>query len=183
MQPFHIAVIVGSLRRDSLNRKLANALALLAPADFSFAQLQIGDLPLYNQDDDASPAAPVQRLKSEIAAAQGLLFVTAEYNRSIPGVLKNAIDHASRPYGQSAWAGKPAGVIGASVGAIGAALAQQHLRNILAYLDVPTLGQPEAFIHAKEGFFDAGGKVGESSKVFLQSWMDRYVAWVRKHVA
>ena len=183
MKEFHIAVIVGSLRRDSLNRKLANALALLAPADFSFAQLQIGDLPLYNQDDDASPAAPVQRLKTEIAAAQGLLFVTAEYNRSIPGVLKNAIDHASRPYGQSAWAGKPAGVIGASVGAIGAALAQQHLRNILAYLDVPTLGQPEAFIHAKEGFFDAGGKVGESSKVFLQSWMDRYVAWVRRHVA
>ena len=183
MKEFHIAVIVGSLRRDSLNRKLANALALLAPVDFSFAQLQIGDLPLYNQDDDASPAAPVQRLKTEIAAAQGLLFVTAEYNRSIPGVLKNAIDHASRPYGQSAWAGKPAGVIGASVGAIGAALAQQHLRNILAYLDVPTLGQPEAFIHAKEGFFDAGGKVGESSKVFLQSWMDRYVAWVRKHVA
>lgn len=183
MQMIHIAVIVGSLRRDSLNRKLANVLARLAPADFSFTQLQIGDLPLYNQDDDASPAAPVQRLKSEIAAAQGLLFVTAEYNRSIPGVLKNAIDHASRPYGQSAWAGKPAGVIGASVGAIGAALAQQHLRNILAYLDVPTLGQPEAFIHAKEGFFDAGGKIGDSNKVFLQTWMDQYVAWVRKHVA
>ena len=183
MQMIQIAVIVGSLRRDSLNRKLANVLARLAPADFSFTQLQIGDLPLYNQDDDASPAAPVQRLKSEIAAAQGLLFVTAEYNRSIPGVLKNAIDHASRPYGQSAWAGKPAGVIGASVGAIGAALAQQHLRNILAYLDVPTLGQPEAFIHAKEGFFDAGGKIGDSNKVFLQTWMDQYVAWVRKHVA
>ena len=183
MQMIHIAVIVGSLRRDSLNRKLANVLARLAPADFSFTQLQIGDLPLYNQDDDASPAAPVQRLKSEIAAAQGLLFVTAEYNRSIPGVLKNAIDHASRPYGQSAWAGKPAGVIGASVGAIGAALAQQHLRNILAYLDVPTLGQPEAFIHAKEGFFDAGGKIGDSNKVFLQTWMDQYVAWVRKHAA
>ena len=182
MQPIHIAVIVGSLRRDSLNRKLATALALLAPADFSFTQLQIGDLPLYNQDDDASPAAPVQRLKSEIAAAQGLLFVTPEYNRSISGVLKNAIDHASRPYGQSAWAGKPAGVIGASVGAIGTALAQQHLRNILANLDMPTLGQPEVFIHAKEGFFDAAGKIGES-KVFLQIWMDQYVAWVRKHAA
>ena len=182
MQPIHIAVIVGSLRRDSLNRKLATALALLAPADFSFTQLQIGDLPLYNQDDDASPAAPVQRLKSEIAAAQGLLFVTPEYNRSISGVLKNAIDHASRPYGQSAWAGKPAGVIGASVGAIGTALAQQHLRNILANLDMPTLGQPEVFIHAKEGFFDAADKIGES-KVFLQIWMDQYVAWVRKHAA
>ena len=183
MQEIHIAVIVGSLRRDSLNRKLANALALLAPADFSFTQLQIGDLPLYNQDDDANPATPVKRLKTEIAAAQGLLFVTPEYNRSISGVLKNAIDHASRPYGQSAWAGKPAGVIGASVGVIGTALAQQHLRSILAYLDVPTLGQPEAFIHAKEGFFDAAGKIGESSKTFLQIWMDQYVAWVKKHAA
>ncbi len=183
MQEIHIAVIVGSLRRGSLNRKLATALARLAPADFSFAQLQIGDLPLYNQDDDANPAAPVQRLKSEIAAAKGLLFVTPEYNRSIPGVLKNAIDHASRPYGQNTWAGKPAGVIGASVGAIGTALAQQHLRNILAYLDVPTLGQPEAFIHAKEGLFDSAGNFGDSNRHFLQSWMDQYVAWVRKHAA
>ncbi len=183
MQEVHIAVIVGSLRRDSLNRKLATALSRLAPADFSFTQLQIGDLPLYNQDDDASPAATVKRLKTEIAAAKGLLFVTPEYNRSIPGVLKNAIDHASRPYGQNAWAGKPAGVIGASVGAIGSALAQQHLRNILAYLDVPTLGQPEAFIHAKEGLFDGAGNFGDSNRNFLQSWMDQYVAWVRKHAA
>jgi chromate reductase len=183
MQEIHIAVIVGSLRRDSLNRKLATALARLAPADFSFTQLQIGDLPLYNQDDDANPSAPVQRLKAEIAAAKGLLFLTPEYNRSIPGVLKNALDHASRPYGQNAWAGKPAGVIGASVGPIGTALAQQHLRNILAYLDVPTLGQPEAFIHAKEGMFDTTGNIGDSSRNFLQGWMDQYVAWVRKHAA
>lgn len=183
MDKYEIAVIVGSLRRDSFNRKLASAMAKLAPSDFSFSQLNIGDLPLYNQDDDANPAASVRRLKSEITAAQGLLFVTAEYNRSIPGVLKNAIDHASRPYGQSAWAGKPAGVLGASVGPIGTAMAQQHLRNILGYLDVPTLGQPEAFIHAKEGLFDDAGNVGESSKKFLQNWMDQYVAWVKKHVA
>ena len=183
MQEIHIAVIVGSLRRDSLNRKLATALARLAPADFSFTQLQIGDLPLYNQDDDANPAPQVQRLKSEIAAAKGLIFVTPEYNRSIPGVLKNAIDHASRPYGQSAWAGKPAGVIGASVGVIGTALAQQHLRNILANLDVPTLGQPEAFIHAKEGLFDGAGNIGDGNRSFLQTWMNQYVAWVRKHAA
>ena len=141
MTTLKIAVIVGSLRRDSFNRKLTNALVRLAPADFSFDFVEIGDLPLYNQDDDAAQADSVKRLKSEIADAQGLLFVTPEYNRSIPGVLKNAIDHASRPYGQSVWAGKPAGVIGVSVGAIGTALAQQHLRNILAYLDVPTLGQ------------------------------------------
>ena len=151
MSQYQIAVVVGSLRRDSHNRKLATAVAMLAPAGFTFKQVQIDDLPLYNQDDDGTPDAPVKRLKDEIKAAQGLLFVTPEYNRSIPGVLKNAIDHASRPYGQSVWQGKPAAVIGASVGAIGTALAQQHLRNILAYLDVPTLGQPEAFIHAKGG--------------------------------
>jgi chromate reductase len=178
---FDIAVVVGSLRRESFNRKLATALARLAPSDLAFKQLRIDDLPLYNQDDDANPAEPVKRLKREIAAAHGLLFVTAEYNRSIPGVLKNAIDHASRPYGQSAWAGKPAGVIGASVGAVGTAVAQQHLRNVLAYLDVPTLGQPECFIQAKEGLFDAAGNIGVDSRKFLQGWMDRYVAWVKHH--
>ena len=183
MPKYQIAVIVGSLRRDSFNHKLANAMAKLAPSDFSFKQVQIGDLPLYNQDDDAHQAEPVRRLKAEISAAQGLLFVTAEYNRSIPGVLKNAIDHASRPYGQSAWTGKPAGVLGASVGAIGTAMAQQHLRNVLAYLDVPMLGQPEAFIQANDGLFDQAGNIGESSKKFLQSWMDQYVAWVKKHTA
>ena len=113
----------------------------------------------------------------------GPLFVTAEYKRSIPGVLKNAIDRASRPYGQSAWAGKPAGVLGVSVGAIGTAMAQQHLRNVLAYLDVPTLGQPEAFIQAKEGLFDPAGNIGADSKKFLQDWMNHYVAWVKKHAA
>ena len=183
MSQYPIAVIVGSLRRESHNRKLATAIAKLAPPEFIFKQLQIGDLPLYSQDDDAAPAAPVKRLKDEIKAAKGLLFVTPEYNRSIPGVLKNAIDHASRPYGQSAWAGKPAGVIGVSVGAAGTAMAQQHLRNILAYLDVPALGQPEAFIHAKEGLFDDTGSIGAGSKQFLQNWMNLYVAWVKKHAA
>ena len=181
MAEYQVAVVVGSLRRDSYNRKLAGALAKLAPPEFSFKQLQIGDLPLYNQDDDANPAASVKRLKADIAAAQGLLFVTPEYNRSIPGVLKNAIDHASRPYGQNAWKGKPAGVIGASVGAAGTAMAQQHLRNILAYLDAPALDQPEAFIHAKEGLFDEAGNIGAASKQFLQDWMNHYVAWVKKH--
>lgn len=181
MAQYQIAVVVGSLRRDSFNRKLAHALTKLAPPEFSFKLVEIGDLPLYNQDDDGSPAETVKRLKSEISAAQGLLFFTPEYNRSIPGVLKNALDHASRPYGQSVWKGKPAGVIGVSVGAIGTALAQQHLRNILAYLDVPTLGQPEAFIQAKDGLFDAEGNVGEASKQFLQGWVDQYVAWVKRH--
>ena len=181
MSKYRIAVVVGSLRKDSFNRQLATALARLAPQDFEFQQVRLDDLPLYNQDDDGNQAESVRRLKGEIAAAQGVLFVTPEYNRSFPGVLKNALDHASRPYGQSAWAGKPAGVIGASVGAIGTSMAQQHLRNVLAYLDMPTLGQPEAFIHAKDGLFDAEGNIGEASRAFLQGWMDKYVAWVKRH--
>jgi chromate reductase len=183
MSKYQIAVIVGSLRQDSFNRKMANAIVKLAPPGFSFKQVQIGDLPLYNQDDDTNQAQPVKRLKREISDAQGLLFVTPEYNRSIPGVLKNAIDHASRPYGQSAWTGKPAGVLGVSVGTTGTAMAQQHLRNILATLDVPTLGQPEAFIHAKDGLFDENGDIGTGSRKLLQNWMDCYVVWVKKHAA
>ncbi|MDQ7971551.1 MAG: NAD(P)H-dependent oxidoreductase [Rhodocyclaceae bacterium] len=182
MSQYKIAVVVGSIRQDSFNRKLALALARLAPENFTFEHLRIDNLPLYNQDHDGKQAPEVLKFKSEIAAAQGLLFVTPEYNRSIPGVLKNAIDQASRPYGQSAWAGKPAGVIGVSVGAIGTALAQQHLRNVLAYLDVPTLGQPEAFIQNKEDLFDDKGHVGnEATRNFLQGWMDKYVAWVKTH--
>jgi len=184
MSKYQIAVVVGSLRRESINRKLANAVVKLAPAEFSFKHLEIGGLPLYNQDDDANQAESVKQLKSQIAAAQGLLFVTPEYNRSMPGVLKNAIDHASRPYGQSAWAGKPAGVLGGSVGPIGTAIAQQHLRNVLAYLDVPTLGQPEVFIQVKDGLFDSAGNIANAdSKKFLQTWMDKYALWVSTHAA
>jgi len=181
MTQYRIALIVGSLRRESFNKKLAEGLIRLAPKDFSFHHCEIGDLPLYNQDEDAHQAAPVKRLKQEITESQGVLFVTPEYNRSVPGVLKNAIDHASRPYGQSAFAGKPAGVIGISVGAIGTAIAQQHLRISLAYLDMPTLGQPEAFLQAKDDLFDADGNIGEGSHKFLQGWMDRYVQWIKKH--
>lgn len=181
MKPYHIAVVVGSLRKDSFNRKLADALVRLAPPEFTFKPVQIDDLPLYNQDDDANQAESVQRLKNEIRSAQGILFVTPEYNRSIPGVLKNAIDNASRPYGQNAWAGKPAGVLGVSIGAIGTAMAQQHLRNVLAYLDVPTMGQPEAFIQAKDGLFDNAGNIGADSRAFLQNWMNQFAAWVKKH--
>jgi chromate reductase, NAD(P)H dehydrogenase (quinone) len=181
LSQYQIAVIVGSLRLDSFNRKLANAIVKLAPTDLSFKHISIADLPLYNQDDDGNPAASVKKLQADVAASQGLLFVTAEYNRSIPGVLKNAIDHGSRPYGHSVWAGKPAGVLGVSVGAMGTAMAQQHLRNVLAYLDVPTLGQPEAFVQAKDGLFDAGGNIGVDSMKFMQTWMDCFVAWIKAH--
>jgi chromate reductase len=181
MSHYTIAVVVGSLRKDSYNRRLATALSRLAPPEFSFTHVDIGDLPLYNQDDDANQAPSVKRLKTEIANAQGVLFVTPEYNRAMPGVLKNALDHGSRPYGQNAWAGKPAGVIGISVGAIGTALAQHTLRSVLAYLDMPTLGQPEAYLQFKEGFFDGNGDAGESSREFLQNWMNAYVDWVKRH--
>jgi chromate reductase len=180
MAKTRIAVIVGSLRKESFNRQLADALPALAP-DVEFTQLRIDDLPAYNQDDDGHPAESVKRLKSEILAATGLIFVTPEYNRSMPGVLKNALDHASRPYGQSAWKGKPSGVLGVSIGAAGTAMAQQHLRNVLAYLDAPTLGQPEVFIHAKEGVFVAPGKLGESTAKFVQGWLTTYLEFVRRH--
>lgn len=177
-----IAILVGSLRKDSINRKLAQAVARLAPPELSFTWPRIDDLPLYNQDDDAKQHPNVIRLKREISAAQGVIFVTPEYNRSIPGVLKNAIDNASRPYGQSAWAGKPAGVLGASIGAPGAAMAQQHLRNVLAYLDAPALGQPEVFVQVTDGMFDERGEVARAdTKKFLQAWMDRYVDWIGRH--
>jgi len=178
-----IAVLVGSLRQRSYNRQVADAVIRLAPAEISFHHCRIDDLPLYDQDDDSDPPAPVQRLKGEIAQADGVMFVTPEYNRSVPGVLKNAIDHASRPYGASAWAGKPAGIFGVSVGAIGTACAQQHLRTILAYLDMPTLGQPEVFLQWKEGLIDERGDIGPGSRDFLQGWMDRFLDWVRVHAA
>lgn len=183
MRQYSIAVVVGSLRKDSFNRKLATALARLAPPEFVFKQVDIGDLPLYNQDDDVNPAAAVVRLKEAIKSADGLLFVTPEYNRSMPGVLKNALDHASRPYGQSVWAGKPGAVVGITIGPSGTAMAQQHLRNVLAYLDVATMGQPEIFLQNKEGFFDGDGNIGPDSRGLLQGWMDRFVAWIKYHTA
>jgi chromate reductase len=179
--PRQVGFVIGSLRKDSHNRKLANALIRLGPPDFNFKELRIGDLPLYDQDEDRSQAPEVQRLKSELRGVDAVMFVTPEYNRSIPGVLKNAIDHASRPYGQNAWAGKPAGVIGASIGAIGTAVAQTHLRTVLAYLDMPVLGQPEAYIQVRDGFFDEAGNItNPESKKFLHGWMDKYVAWVKR---
>ncbi|MFT4090582.1 MAG: NAD(P)H-dependent oxidoreductase [Asticcacaulis sp.] len=181
MANLSVAVLVGSLRKDSLNRKVAQAVIRLGPADVNFDILRIGDLPLYNQDDDAHQAEAVLRLKREIKAADGLMVVTPEYNRSVPGVLKNAIDHASRPYGQSAFTGKPAGVLGVSGGAMGTSMAQQHLRNILAYLDAPTLGQPEAFLQANDSLLTADGQIGERSRAFLQGWMDAFLAHVRRY--
>ena len=180
-----VAVLVGSLRRGSFNAAIARALPALAPSGVAIAPLgSVGEFPLFNQDAQGQGFPPaVVAMGEAIAKADGVVIVTPEYNYSVPGVLKNALDHASRPYGQNAWAGKPGGVIGVSVGAIGSALAQQHLRNVLAYLDMPTLGQPEVFIQARDDLFNADGSIGAASQKFLQTWMDAYVAWVKRHTA
>ena len=184
MAQLRIAMIVGSLRAGSVNRRLAQALMRLAPPDLDCVEVGIGELPLYVQDQDQAPPPAVERFREEIRAAQGVVFLTPEYNRSIPGVLKNAIDHGSRPYGQSVWAGRPAGVVGASLGAIGTAAAQQHLRSILGALDMPTLGQPEVFLHYRDGLIAEDGSItDERTAAFLQGWMDRYAAWVRRFAA
>lgn len=183
MSDIRIAVLVGSIRKESLNRALAGGLEKLLPDGVRFEYASLADLPPYNQDQDSDQPAAAKALKALISGADGVLFVTPEYNRSIPGVLKNAIDHASRPYGKSAFAGKPAGIVGISIGAIGTACAQQHLRAITGYLDMPTLGQPEVFLQAKDGLFDDDGGIGEGSRKFLQGWVDAYLAWVEKHRA
>ena len=183
-KPAKVAVIVGSLRKDSFNRKAAYAIAALAPANLSFEFVEIGDLPLYNQDFDAldPQPAPYVAFRNTIKGADAVLFVTPEYNRSFPGVLKNAIDHASRPWGQSVWTGKPTAVCGVSVGVIGTALAQQHLRNVLAYLNMPTLGGNEMFIQWKDGLVQDGA-IGAASKDFVQKFVDAFAAWVKQNAA
>ena len=182
--PHTIALNVVSLRKASFNRRVAEALTRLPSAQGRvFAHLEIGDLPLYNQDDDASQPAATLRLKAQVRDAAGIVFVTPEYNRSIPGVLKNALDHGSRPFGTSAWSGKPAGVIGASPGAAGTAMAQQHLRNVLASLDMVTLGQPEAFIQWKDDSFAPDGTAQGRTAQFLDSWLTAFLRLVDSHPA
>lgn len=178
MNTIQIAIIVGSLRKDSINRHLANAIVRLAPTIVGFHFVEIGDLPLYNQDDDDRQANSVLRMKAEIENADGVLFVTPEYNRSIPGVLKNALDHGSRPFGNNSWGKKPTAIIGISPSPVGTALAQQHLRSVLATLNMPTLCQPEMFLQMKDGFFDESGNISETSKKFVERWLDVMVQWM-----
>jgi len=181
MSQLKIGVLVGSLRMDSFNRRLARAVENLAPEEFAFRHLQINDLPLYSQDFDAAYPAVASRLKKDVESVDALLFVTPEYNRSIPGVLKNAIDIASRPWGTNSFAGRPAGIIGTSIGSTGTALAQQHLRNVLTYLDMPLLAQPEVFIQFKDELIaDDGSISNDGTRKFLQGFVDSYVAWVRR---
>ena len=177
--PRRVAVVVGSLRKDSFNRKMANTLAAIAPASLSLEIVEIGQLPLYNQDDDANPPAASVAFKEKIASADAVLFVTPEYNRGVPGVLKNAIDIGSRPYGKSAWKGKPAAVMTVSPGAVGGFGANHHLRQSLVFLDMPALQQPEAYIgSAGELFDESGGLKKPETKKFLESFLAAFAAWV-----
>ena len=176
-----IAMIVGSIRKDSYNLKLAKAFEKLGAGKFSVTHVRIDDLPLFNQDLEADLPASVARLKKEIESADGVLFVTPEYNRSIPGVLKNAIDWASRPYGSNSFSGKPTAVAGTSPGVIGTAVAQAHLRSILGgFLDMRLMGQPEMYLAFKDGLIDDNGAVSNpDTQKFLQGFVDKFVAHVK----
>jgi chromate reductase, NAD(P)H dehydrogenase (quinone) len=174
-----VAAIVGSLRKDSINRKVANALAELAPSGLKLSIIEIGQLPIYNQDGDENPPAEWTAFRERIGVADAVLFVTPEYNRSVPAALKNAIDIGSRPYGKSAWGGKPGAVVSASPGAIGGFGANHHLRQSLVFLNVPTMAQPEAYIGGADKLFDANGKlVNDGTRKFLQGFMQAYDAWI-----
>lgn len=184
MAKFKVAVIVGSLRKDSMNLKLGKALTKLGQDKFDAKFLNISDLPLFNQDLEANFPEQATRLKNEIVAADAVLFVTPEYNRSMPGPLKNAIDWCSRPYGKNAFAGKPAAICGASPGAIGTACSQSSLKPVLSYLDIALMGQPELYLHFTDGLIDGEGNVtNENTKKFLQKFVDSFAAWVSQHAS
>ncbi len=177
-----VAVLVGSLRKDSLNRKMAHALAALAPPALKLTIVEIGDLPLYNQDLDDHPPPQWTAWRKRIKAADPVLFVTPEYNRSVPGALKNALDIASRPYGQSAWSRKPAAIVSVSPGAVGGFGANHHLRQSLVFLDMPILQQPEAYIGGAAALFDAAGNVtNDATRKFLTGFLEAFAALIARH--
>lgn len=178
-----VGVIVGSLRRDSINRKLAHALMQRATGRLDCHFIEIGELPLYNEDLwKPAPPEAVLRLKREVRAADAILFVTPEYNRSFPPAVKNVIDWASRPFGDNAWTGKPAGLVGASPGAIGTAVAQAALKSLLNVVDTRLMGQPEVYLTWKDDLVDANGAfANEKTAAFIDKWIDRFAAWVQQH--
>ena len=183
MAAFKIAVVVGSIRRESINKKLAQALVKLGAPNVEFQIVRIDDLPLYNQDDEGNLAPSVVRFKSEIGAADGVLFVTPEHSRSIPAALKNAIDWGARPWGKNSWTGKVAAVTGTSPGAISTALAQQHLRQILGAQGVTLMGG-EVYIQFKPGLIgDDGAVADDSTKGFLQGFLNQFATLVGKLAA
>ena len=177
-----VGIIVGSLRKGSFNRLAARALIGLAPEHLKFELIEIGQLPLYNQDEDADPPATWTAFRDQVRAQDAVLFVTPEYNRSVPGALKNAIDVGSRPYGNSAWQGKPAAIVSVSPGALGAFGANHHLRQSLVFLDMPCMAQPEAYVGNAAHLFAADGSLSnDGTRDFLRKFMQAFAAWVERN--
>jgi chromate reductase len=181
-----IAVFVGSLRKESYNRKMAKVLSALAPESLALEIIEIGKLPLYNQDydDEGTPPSAWIEFRERVKPFDGILFVTPEYNRSVPAALKNALDVGSRPFGQSVWGGKPGAVISVSPGAIGGFGANHHLRQSLVFLDIPTMQQPEAYIGNAATLFDAHGDItNDTTCDFLRKFMNTFSDWVTRNLS
>jgi chromate reductase len=179
-----VAVVVGSLRRDSFTRKVANAIISLAPPSLRLEIVEISQISHYNQDLESSPPADWIAFRDRVRAADAVLFATPEYNRSVPGVLKNAIDVASRPHGKSAWNGKPGAVVSVSPGALAGFGANHHLRQMLVFLNIPTMQQPEAYIGGVDKMFDTGGNLtNDSTREFLQKFVNAFAAWIQLNLA
>jgi chromate reductase len=174
----NVAVLVGSLRKQSFNRKIANEIIALAPASLNLEIVEIGQLSFFNQDLEATPPADWVEFRARVAKADAALFVTPEYNRSVPAVLKNALDVGSRPYGKSAWDGKPAAVASVSLGAIGGFGANHHLRQSLTYVNMPTLQQPEVYISNASGLFDEADKLNDGTRDLLKNFVTTFAAWI-----
>jgi chromate reductase len=181
MESFKVGYLVGSLARQSINRKLAGALVRLAPPELKMTEITFGDLPLYSYDYDADFPPPARKFKDAIADSDAVLFVTPEYNRSIPGGLKNAIDWASRPYGQNAFTRKPSAIIGTSPGKIGTAVAQSHLRSILAFCNAPLMNSVEAYIQFEKGLIDDDGHVSnKDTEAFLRTFVTEFAGFIQR---
>lgn len=179
-----VAVIIGSLRKDSLNRKLAQAIMTMGSPALTWELTDIGALPLFNQDHESDPSAAVRDFKMRVERVDAVLFVTPEYNRSVPGVLKNALDVGSRPSGKNSWNAKPSAVISVSPGAIGGLGANHHLRQSLVALNMPTMCQPEAYVGSAKGLFDdKGALVNDATRRFLQTFVDAFVTWIDRNIS
>lgn len=176
-----VALLIGSLRRDSINRKLAHAIIDLAKDRLFFTEIDLDELPMYNEDLWSVPQPAVQLLKRDVEAADAVLFVTPEYNRSFSPTIKNAIDWGTRPWGQNSWSGKPAAIIGASPGALGTAAAQNALRNLVSVCDMALMGQPEIYFQYKPELFDEKGRFLDGvTRDFVSNWIDRFAAWIER---
>lgn len=183
MKPFKVALVVGSLRKESFNKKIGKAISQLKVAGMHFESIAIGDLPLYNEDLEKDVPATWRYFRETLKPYDAVLFITPEYNRSVPGVLKNALDVGSRPYGESVWDNKPAAIISCTAGGLGAFGANHHLRQSLVFLNMPTLQQPEAYLSHAAKLFDASGElIDVSTRDFLQSFVEKFELWIERNI-